>query len=292
MEIRDFSYHRPGSLAEACALGLELGAEARFFAGGTELIIDFRTRRDAAEHLISLRDVPGLAAISAERDGLRVGAMASLAEIAESTTVEAHYPALGLAARLMAGEQIRGQATLGGNFCRAVSCADTPPICIVGEARVALTDPDGEREVPAEDFFTGPRQTVLKPGEILTHITLPKQPAHSGADYQRFALRGGQALAVVAVAARLVLAKGKIADARVALGAVAPTPLLVPACGEALKGKAPSDAAFTAAADLAAAAAQPLSDLRGSEEYRRELVRTLTQRALATAAAIAKGGSA
>jgi CO/xanthine dehydrogenase FAD-binding subunit len=292
MEILDFTYHRPTSLSEACKMGRELGDSARYFAGGTEIIIDFRTQRDAAEHLISLQQVPGLAAIEADEGNLRIGAMASLAEIAESTIVEERYPALGFAAGLMAGEQIRSQATIGGNFCRAVSCADTPPICIAGEARVTILGADGERSLAAEEFFTGPRQTVLQPGEILTSIVIPEQPANSGADYQRFTLRAGQALAVAAVAARLTLEGGKIAGARIALGAVGPTPLFVPDCGDSLLGKSPGEAVFAAAAEIAAAAAKPICDLRGSDEYRRDLVRTLTLRALSTAHARAEGASA
>ncbi len=291
MEICDFSYHRPATLAEACEMGVRLGDDARYFAGGTEVIIDFRTRRDSAEHLISLQDVPGLGAIETGGDGLRIGAMASIADIAESPEVAKHYPALGRAAAVMAGEQIRSQATIGGNFCRAVSCADTPPICIVGEASVEIVGAGGERSLAAEEFFTGPRQTVLRPGEIVTSITIPRQPANSGADYQRFTLRGGQALAVAAVAARLTLEGGKIAGARIALGAVGPTPMFVPDCGASLLGKSPGESAFAAAADIAEAAALPICDLRGSDEYRRDLVRTLTMRALEAAAARAEGAA-
>ncbi len=292
MEICDFSYHRPGSLSEACEMGVRLGDAARYFAGGTEVIIDFRTQRDSAEHLISLQDLPGLDDISSEDGSLRIGAMTKLAEIAESPLVAQHYPALSRTAAVMAGEQIRSQATIGGNFCRAVSCADTPPICIVGEARVAIIGTDGERDIAAEEFFTGPRQTVLRPGEIVTNIVIPRQPATSGADYQRFTLRGGQALAVAAVAARLTLDSGKIAGARIALGAVGPTPMFVPDCGESLIGKSPGETVFAAAADIAESAAKPICDLRGSDEYRRDLVRTLTLRALAKACARAEGGSA
>ncbi len=285
MEICDFTFHRPSTLAEACELGRSLGEKGRFFAGGTELLIDFRYLRDTAEHLITLQDVPGLDAIVANEDGLHIGAMATLSQVAESPEVAARFPALAEAVLSMAGEQIRNQATIGGNFCRAVSCADTPPVCIVGEASLQIVGPDGARSLPAEDFFTGPRQTVLAPDEILEKVTIPTQSFSSGASYQRFSLRRGQALAVASVAARLVLDDDKIDDARVALGAVAPTPLFVPRCGEVLRGKAPGKVAFTEAAEIAATEAAPICDLRGSDEYRRELVETLTVRALEEAAA-------
>jgi len=294
MEICDFTYHRPRSLEEACRLGRELGREARFHAGGTELLVDFRHRRDAATHLISLRDLSELAGIADGEDGgLRIGAMATLADLTESPLVAARFPLLEEAALTMAGAQIRNQGTIGGNFCRAVSCADTPPVCIVGEASVRLIGPEGERTLPAEDFFTGPRQTVLKPGELLVEILIPAQPARSGASYQRFTLRRGQALAVAAVAARLVLDDGgKIADARVGLTAVAPTPLLAVDCMGSLRGKPPSTAVFVVAAAAAAAEAKPIDDLRGSKTFRRELVEVLTVRALETCVERAGGARA
>jgi carbon-monoxide dehydrogenase medium subunit len=294
MEICDFTYHRPRSLEEACRLGLELGREARFFAGGTELLVDFRHRRDAATHLISLRDLRELAGIAAGEDGgLRIGAMATLADLTESPLVAKRFPVLKEAALTMAGAQIRNQGTIGGNFCRAVSCADTPPVCIVGDARVRLVGPDGKRDLRAEDFFTGPRQTVLAPGELLFEILIPPQPPRSGASYQRFTLRRGQALAVAAVAARLALDDaGKIADARVGLTAVAPTPLLAKGCMGRLPGKPPGKAVFTEAAGEAAAEAKPIDDLRGSEAFRRELVEVLTVRALEVCVERAGGGRA
>ncbi|MDP6418607.1 MAG: FAD binding domain-containing protein [Candidatus Krumholzibacteria bacterium] len=288
--MSSFRFHRPGSLEEACKLGEKLQDRARYLAGGTELVPDFRSGRDSAEDLISLKDIPGLDSIQAEEEGLRIGSMATLAQIAHSDDVRQHSPALARAASLMAGEQIRSQATIGGNFCRAVSCADTPPICIVSEAQLQLHSLSGVRTMPAEDFFTGPRQTLLLPGEILHSLFLPNPGKGFGASYQRFTLKQGQALAVAAVAASLLLREGKIARARIALAAVAPTPLLVPDAGRFLEGK-PADAChFPKASELAEAAASPICDLRGSEQYRRDLVKILSLRALEEALAIAEGG--
>jgi carbon-monoxide dehydrogenase medium subunit len=194
MEICDFTYHRPSSLAEACRLGSELGAAARYYAGGTELLIDFRSGRDGATHLISLKNLTELATIRSDAEGLHIGAMATLTDIAEHPEPRKHFPVLREGILTMAGAQIRNQATIGGNFCRAVSCADTPPICIVGGATVSVVGPDGTRTLPAADFFTNVRQTVLQPGELLTEILIPDQPESSGASYQRFSLRSGQAL--------------------------------------------------------------------------------------------------
>ncbi len=292
VQVRDFTYHRPTTLVQACELGRTLGSAARYLAGGTELLVDFRNGRDSAEHLISLQDIPELRAIRRDRDGLRIGGLATLAEVADAPEVRRFFLPLSEAIQTMAGVQIRNQGTIGGNFCRAVPCADTPPICIAAEAQLCLAGPKGDRTIPAETFFTGPRQTAIQPGEILAEILIPTQPKTSGASYQRFSLRTGSSLAVAAVAARITLEGRRIADARIVLGAVAPIPLLAKRCAEELTGNTPSDERFRQAARIAAAEAKPITDLRGSAEFRRELVEVLTVRALTAATARAGGGGA
>lgn len=284
MEVCDFKFHRPATVAEACDLGRTLADKARYLAGGTELLVDFRNERDSAEHLISLQQIPDLRTISGDGGLLRIGALASLSEVAESPEVRRAFPALGEAVLTMAGVQIRNQGTIGGNFCRAVPCADTPPICIAGGAQLRLVDADGDRTLPAEEFFLGPRRTSIRPGEILTEILIPAQPGSSGASYQRFSLRRGSALSVAAVAARVILDGEAIEEARVVLGAVAPVPLPATRCARLLKGQAPTKEVFARAAKEAAAEAQPISDLRGSKAYRIDLVEVLALRALTEAA--------
>ena len=283
MEIGDLHYHRPATLAEACRLGRELGPGCRFLAGGTEILVDLKHQRDTADHLVSLRDVPELREIRSDEDGLRIGAMVSLAEVAESEAVSREYPALREAVLQMGGAQIRNQATIGGNFCRAVPCADTPPVCIAAGARLRLFGNEGERSLPAEDFFLGPRQTVMQAGEILVDIHLPPMPPDAGASYQRFSTRGGMAVAVASVAALVRKDNERIAAARVVLGAVAPVPFWARECCAALADETPSEELFARAGAIAAAEAQPISDLRGSEAFRRELVAELTVRALRVA---------
>lgn len=291
MRLCDFTYHRPGTLTEAFALARSLGEQALFLAGGTELLPDFKRGRDSARHLISLRDIPSLGEIRDDGEFLHLGAMASLEEVATSPLILRAFPALAEAAAVVGGIQIRHQGTIGGNFARAVPCADTPPPCLVGRARVRLVGSDGERTLPAEEYFTGPRQTVMRPGEILQEILLPVQPEHSGASYQRFALRRGAALPVASVAARLVLEGETIREARVALGAVAPVPLLTAGCARILDGESISADLFARAAKVAAAEARPISDIRGSAAFRRDLVEVLTVRVLREAAARARGGA-
>jgi carbon-monoxide dehydrogenase medium subunit len=290
MAIMDFAYHRPASLAEACALGERLGADAAFLAGGTELLPDYQRQREAAHHLIALDGLGELRGIAAEGGGLRIGGLATIAEIVASPLVRAMFPALTEAARAIGSPPIRSRATIGGNFCRAVPCADTPPAAIAGGARVRLVGPAGVREMDAERFFTGPRQTALRPGEVLVAILLPDQPPGSGASYQRFAHRKGSALAVAAVAARVTMEGGYIREARLALGAVAPVPTLARRAAAMLRGEAPSHDLFVLAGAVCAEEALPITDLRGSADFRRELVGVLARRALE--AAVARAGGA
>ena len=284
MEICDLAYHRPATVAEACTLARRL-EDARFLAGGTELLVLLKQGRAQACHLIALDAIPELRIIRDGRTHLHIGALATLSEVAESPAVNAAFPALVEAIGTMAAVQIRNRATIGGNFCAAVPCADTAPICIVSQAKLRVVGPDGERTVPAESFFVGPRQTVLEPGELLVEILVPHPPAGSGASYQRFGRRHAMTLAVAGVAVRLVIEHDRIIDGRVALASVAPMPLWAEAVGKAMVGQAPSDAVFADIARQAAAAARPITDVRGTVDFRRSLVETLTLRALETARA-------
>jgi len=292
MEVCDLKYYRPQTLQEACELGRTFGEEGRYLAGGTELLVDFKRKRDQAEYLISLQDVPDLKNVIFEDSLLRIGAMATLTDIADSPLVAKVFPVLREAILTMGSLQIRNQATIGGNFCRAVPCADTPPICIAGDARLRLVGIESDRVLPAATFFTGPRQTVRQSGEILTEIQIPTQPAHSGANYQRFSLRRGSALAVASVAALVILDGEKIAEARVILGSVAPVPLPATQCVQIVTGQKPTDDLFARAGKAAASEAQPITDIRGSKEYRRDLVKVLTARALKEATVRAQGAPA
>ncbi len=280
MRICDFSYHRPTSLAEAFELAASLGEGTLFLAGGTDLVPDFKRGADSARHLIALQALPGLREIREDADVLRIGAMARIQEVADSALVQAWSPALAEAASMIGAVQIRRQGTIGGNFCRAVSCADTPPPALVARAQVQLASAEGERAVPADEFFTGPRKTVRRPGEVMVALLIPASRGTSGGSYQRFSLRQGSALAVASVAAWVALEGERITDARVALGAVGPVPILALKTAESLKGQPPSEEVFARVARTAAQESLPISDIRGSEAYRRKLVEVLTMRAL------------
>lgn len=289
METAELTYHRPTTLAEACQLGRVHHDDGCFLAGGTELVVDLNQKRFSVRHLIALGDVPGLDSIRLDGDCLSIGAMVRLEDIARSDDARQAYPALGEAVSAIGSLQVRNQGTIGGNFCGGVPCADAPPVCIAGGAQLRIAGPNGERDLPAREFFHAPRETALESGELLTEIRIPAQPESSGASYQRFSLRHGSALAVASVAARIVLQDDRIGDALVVLGAVAPIPLPAVECSGLLIGEQPSAELFEQAARAAAAEAQPITDIRGSESFRRSLVEVLTLRALYEATTRAGG---
>ncbi|MFH1810702.1 MAG: xanthine dehydrogenase family protein subunit M [Pseudomonadota bacterium] len=288
MQLSDLQHHRPTDLVTASALARQLGPGARFLAGGTDLLVDLKQRRIEAQHLISLTSVAELRGIRLDGGVLRLGASTTLSEIADSALVQSAAPALVDTVRTMAAVQIRNRATLGGNFCAAVPCADTPPTCIVSDATLRLLGPDGERSMAAAEFFVGPRQTVLKPGEILVEVRLPAASPGSGAAYHRFSRRRYTSLAVAGVAAWLKLRDGRIDQARVAMSSVAPTPLVGHKTEALLVGQPPELELFTRAGTQAAQEAMPITDQRGTIPFRRDLVDTLCRRALAQALARAQ----
>ncbi|MCU0690167.1 MAG: xanthine dehydrogenase family protein subunit M [Polyangiaceae bacterium] len=285
MEIPTLQYHRPASLRQACLLASQLGADARLLAGGTDLLIDLKQGRLQLQHLVSLEAIGELKRIFASDTELRIGALVSLSAVADASLVHTHAPALAEAILTMAAVQIRNRATLGGNFCAAVPCADTPPVCIAYDARLRLVSAAGERIVPADSFFLTPRRCVLEPGEVLAEVLLPLHRPHSGAAYARFSRRRFMSLAVAGVAACVDVSAGLIRSARVAMTSVAPTPILSPQASAVLVGREPSQSIIAAAARAAASEARPISDLRGSASYRRDLVEVLATRAIRTAIA-------
>jgi carbon-monoxide dehydrogenase medium subunit len=291
--IPNVELHQAATLEEAAALMARYGPEARLLAGGTDILVDLKTGRVAARHLVSLNRIEALRGISETPAGLRIGALTTITELERSATIREKYTPILDAASRMAARQIRNMATAGGNISAAVPCADLPPILTAMNATVTLWYAGREREVALESFHTGPRESVRRHDEVLTSIRVPRPPSGFGAAYARFAQRDGNAIAVASVAASLLLANdGAARDARVVLGAVAPIPKLVAGAARALKGQRPEEAAFRAAAKAARDAAEPISDVRGSAGYRRDLVEVLTRRALRRALDRAKEAAA
>ena len=282
MEIADFTYHRPASLAQACEMLSQLGDGAHVLAGGTEALVDLKQHTFDTRHLVSLRDLEELRAIAVDERGLHVGSMVTHGGLVRSETIRKTYPALSEAAATMAAVQVRNRGTIGGNFCSAVPSADLPPICIAGSASVRLVGANGERTIPADDFLVGPRRTLRERDEVLVEIVIPPTTwaPGTGASYHKFGLRSASALAVAGAAAWVRLEKGEVRECRIVLGAVHPTPLPATVASAKMIGKAPSADLSRAVGKWAAEECSPIDDLRGSADYRRELVKVLAARAL------------
>lgn len=284
--MRRFDYFAPESLDEAVAILRERGDGGRLLAGGTDLLVQMKEAGLHPSYVVSLRRLRELHGLTFdERQGLRIGAMATMAEIAEHKLVRQRYPVLMEGASIVGSVQTRNMATIGGNVCNAAPSADTAPPLLVLGSQAEIAGPGGRRRVALEHLFTGPGRTALAPDEVLVAIVIPTPAPRTGGYYQRHTPRAEMDIAVVGVAALVTLEPdhGVVREARIAMGAVAPTPLRALEAEASLAGQPPSDEAFERAAEMAAQAARPISDVRGSAAYRRHLVRVMTARCLRAA---------
>lgn len=284
--MRRFEYVAPETL-EAAIEALRSREGATLLAGGTDLLVQMKEGGRRAPVVVSLRRVPGLQGIAGDpASGLRIGARTLLADVAGHPAIRERYQALSEGAGIVGSVQTRNLGTIGGNVCNAAPSADTAPPLLVFDATAVVAGAGGARRLPLAEFFLGPGATALQPGEILTALELPPAFERTGSVYQRHTPRRAMDIAVVGVACKVELdASGAIAGAAIALGAVAPTPIRCPEAEALLRGERPSEALFARAAELARDASRPISDVRGSAEFRRELVRVMTRRCLAIAAA-------
>ena len=235
--------------------------------------------------VVDLSGVTSARALQSDARGLRIGAAVAARTLERDATARATYTSLAESGALVGSVQIRNLATLGGNLCNAAPSADMAPPLLALDAEAVIVGPKGERRVPFADFFTGVRRTVLAPDELLLEIVVPAPGPRSGGNYLRHTPRRELDIAVVGVASQLTLANGVCSKARIALAAVAPVPLRARAAEQALEGKPVTAEAIELAAELALGVAKPISDQRGSADYRRHLVRVLTRRTLRTALA-------
>ena len=282
-------YANPRSIGEAVDLLAEHGERARMLAGGTDVLVMLRGRRYEADLLVDGKNIPELNEMTYDpQAGLTLGAAVPCYKIYANAAVANAYPGVIDVASLIGGTQIQGRATFGGNLCNAAPSADSIPIMIALNATANIIGPDGTRELAVEDVCTAPGQNAFQRGELLVSIHFPPPVAGSGARYLRFIPRNEMDIAVAGAGVSVVLDDGTIKNARVALASVAPTPLLVKEAGDALAGKPANEDSVKIASAIARDAARPITDMRGTIEYRKHLCEVLTRRALNTAIERAK----
>lgn len=281
--MKPFAYQAPTSIDEAVALLAGEGRQARPLAGGTDLLVQWRRGLVEPDLFVDIKRIPELQRISFDpADGLLVGAAVSCASLCKHPDVRKAYPGLIDAASIIGSAAIQGRATIAGNLCNAAPSGDSIPAMMVLDATCTIAGPVSTRTVPVEAFCIAPGKTIMGKGEMLASIHFPVPTPNSGACYVRFTPRREMDIAVAGAGAWIVLSDdhARITDARIALAAVAPTPLLVAAAAAPLIGKAPTEEAFAEAARLAQDTARAIADVRGTETQRRHLVGVLVKRAL------------
>lgn len=282
--MQRFEYCAPESVEAAVQVLAKHGAKAKVLAGGTDILVQLREGMRQADVVVDVKKIPGLTDYQFDaKSGLRIGAACPCHKLYEDSAVVAAYPALGDSTTIIGGWQIQSRASVGGNLCNASPAADSIPSLLALGAVCEIAGPSGRRELAASEFCKAPGRNSLGDGELLVAIRLPAPAPRAGSAYQRFIPRNEMDIAVVGAASWLRLDGDKIADCRIALAAVAPTPVLAEAAAKSLVGQAPSEQAFAAAGELAKHSASPISDMRGTAEYRTHLVGVLVRRTLADA---------
>ena len=277
----NFDYEAPTSLAGALELLAQPG-EVRPLAGGTDIIDQLKSNRRNADLVVDLKRIPELSSLESNGLGLRIGSAVSCTDVHNFTAKNSGYAALSESSELVGSIHIQNRASVGGNVCNAAPSADTIPALLIHEAIARTASASGEREIPLIDFFAGPGQTVLAKGEILKELVLPAPSANTASSYLRFIPRNEMDIAVAGVGSLIEVDPSSkvVTKARIALASVAPTPVRAYAAEEYLEGIAIDEATINKTADLAVQAAVPITDVRGSAEYRKELIRVLTNRTL------------
>jgi len=282
-------YHTPSTFDEAVAIAAGAEGVTRFLAGGTDVLVQMRSGIVTPDVLIDVKHIDGVKEIARRDDGgWRIGVAVSGAELGEHPEIGKEWPGVVEAMELVGSTQVQGRATLVGNLCNASPAADSVPAMVAARATVTVTGPNGRREVPVEDIPTGPGVTSLGKGEVITAVNLPPRGIGGGDAYERFIPRTEMDIAVVGVSVNLTVRGDMITEARMALGAVAPTVELVRGAADALVNTRLDDAALDALADLAQAACNPIDDKRGTVKFRIHVAGVLARRVAKTAYARAR----
>ena len=282
MLLPKFDFYEPLNMEEACQVMSGLGSRAKLLAGGTDLIVNMKRGTLSPGHVVSLSRINDLKGVTFTKGRIRIGACVTAAELCESEKIKTLFRALHQGASDLGSPLIRNLATIAGNLVSARPAADLPPPLMAYDAKVVLMKESGEREIPLEDFFTGPGETMIEPDEIVKEILVEKPRDCSGAGYIKLGVRKALEISLVNVAAFVSLddPDGAIQSARVVLGAVAPTPMRAHSAEKVLLGEKPGEALFVRAGEAAAEDSKPIDDFRAGAEYRRAMVQVLTRRTL------------
>jgi len=281
MALPAFDYVKAASLEEASKLAKEKGDKAIFMAGGTDVILLIHEKAVPADTVIDLKGIPGLDEIKyVPGEGMRIGALVKLFDIQNSEIVKEKMPALCDGARSVASPQIRRKGTMIGNICNASPSADTASILVAMNAVVKVYNVDGEKDIPIDEFFKGVKKTALQPGDVVTGVFVPELQKGEGSAYFKHSVRKAMDLAIIGVGAKVKMDGNKVADARVCMGGVAITPLRAKNAEAILIGNELTDDILEEAAVAASQECKPISDVRASAEYRTDMVRVYTKRAV------------
>ncbi len=288
MYLKNFNYLRPKSLSEACET-LQNTKNGAVIAGGTDLLVEMKMGRRHQDNIISLAEINEIKNIEKNDVYVEIGAGVTHSEIANSKLIKQDLDALSVASLGVGTEQIRNAATIGGNICTAASCCDTAPVLLATNSKLEVVSNEGSREIDIKDFFVFHRKTALKENEILTKIKIPKLKNETGIAFEKYGLRNAATISVATAVTLITIENGICIDAKIVIGSVAPIPLLSKKASEVLIGKKIEDLikdsdVVELAAKTAVADARPLTDIRGSKEYRKELVKVLVRRTIKKAA--------
>lgn len=285
-------YHKPTSFHEAAALAAASNGVSRFLAGGTDVLVQMRAGMVQPDDLIDLKHIPGVYGIVPTAEGgWRIGVAVPGLALGEHEALRHDWPGVVEGMNLVGSTQVQGRATLVGNLCNGSPAADSVPALVAAGATVTVIGPDGSRDVPVEQIPAGPGRTTLKKGEVISAVTLPPRGRNGGDAYLRFTPRSEMDIAVVGCAVNLRLDGDRIAEARIALGAVAPTVILVPEAASEIVDTSLNEMAMAALAKAAERAAKPITDKRGTIEFRTDLAGVLARRAARIAYDRARGNS-
>jgi len=279
--MKPFEHFQPNSLKEAIKVLSIKVKDTKVIAGGTDLLNAMRDGETGFKCLVDLKGIKELDYIKYKaKEGLRIGALTRIRDIETSSEIRKKYPLLSEAAHTIGSVQIRNMATIGGNLCNAAPSADMAPALIALGAKGKVQGAKGKRTIPIEDFFVGPGETQLKKGEILTEIVVPNLAKDTCGVYIKHGLRKAMDIAIVSVCVLITRGNGKLKGAKIVLGAVAPTPLRAKNAEKILLDGNLNEDSIKEAAEEAAKACLPISDIRGSEWYRREIVKVLVRRGI------------